>query len=36
MSRGSQALAPAHPSIANGRLHLRHGEYLLAYDIKAN
>jgi outer membrane protein assembly factor BamB len=26
----------AHPSIANGRLYLRHGEYLLAYDIKAN
>jgi outer membrane protein assembly factor BamB len=26
----------AHPSIANGRLYLRHGEYLLAYDIQAN
>ncbi|MHC4517803.1 MAG: PQQ-binding-like beta-propeller repeat protein [Planctomycetota bacterium] len=25
----------AHPSIASGRLYLRHGEYLLAYDIGA-
>lgn len=25
----------AHPSLANGRLYLRHGEYLMAYDIQA-
>ncbi len=25
----------AHPSIANGRFYIRHGEYLMAYDIKA-
>jgi len=26
----------AHPSIANGRLYLSHGEYLLACDIEAD
>jgi hypothetical protein len=26
----------AHPSIADGRLYLRHGEFLLAYDIRAD
>jgi hypothetical protein len=25
----------AHPSIANGRLYIRHGTRLFAYDIKA-
>jgi outer membrane protein assembly factor BamB len=25
----------AHPSIADGRLYLRHGEFLMAYDIRA-
>jgi outer membrane protein assembly factor BamB len=25
----------AHPTIANGRLYIRHGDALLAYDIKA-
>ncbi len=25
----------AHPSIADGRLYLRHGEFLMAYDIEA-
>lgn len=25
----------AHPSLADGRLYLRHGEYLMVYDIKA-
>ena len=26
----------AHPSIADGRLYLRHGDYLMVYDIRAN
>jgi len=26
----------AHPSIADGRLYMRHGTYLMAYDIKAD
>ncbi|MBN1479412.1 alcohol dehydrogenase, partial [candidate division KSB1 bacterium] len=26
----------AHPSIANGRLYIRHGDVLMAYDIKAD
>jgi hypothetical protein len=25
----------AHPTIANGRLYIRHGDALMAYDIKA-
>jgi hypothetical protein len=25
----------AHPAIANGRLYIRHGDALMAYDIKA-
>jgi len=24
----------AHPSISAGRLYIRHGDYLMAYDIK--
>ena len=26
----------AHPAIANGRLYIRHGDALVAYDITAN